>query len=524
MENIKTLKDLLHSAAEKFGDKTFLKYIKNDVIKEKSFRRLEEDAKAISSMITYMSPSGPCNVSLIGNTTYEYAAVYFGIVSAQCTAVTLDAKLPLEDLCSLIERSDSKIVFLDDNYIKYANSILNRCPLVHCIINMQSDESGDDARSLRMMMKNVARLGGAAELINADLKREPLPQDCATIIYTSGTTGISKGVMLSHANLVNNVFCSDEKLDENTVKLTVLPINHAIALTADLLNGLRFGYTLCINGPVMQLEKNLKLFEPNTMIVVPMIAQSLLKRVKARNRRLNDIKKAAKEVFGKNFDFIFTGGAPLTQELIDAYMEMGFEIRQGYGMSECSPKISAGIQGDPYQDSCGRVMRDCEVRIKDGELQVKSPSVMMGYYKDEENTAAAFTDDGWLRTGDIAEIKEADGRKYIYITGRLKNLIITDSGENVSPEELEEKINAEDVISEVVVYAKDNKIVAEIIQNSDATGTSVIGEAEEIIRSTIDRINEGLPLYKRIQTVKIRGDEFEKTTSGKIKRSAFDKD
>ncbi|MCC8161096.1 MAG: AMP-binding protein [Oscillospiraceae bacterium] len=521
MQEIKTLKDLLHHAAERFGDKTFLKYIKGGVIKEKSFKRLEEDAAAISSMVTYMSPSGPCHVSLIGMTTYEYIAVYFGIVGAQCAVVNLDAKLSIEDLCSLITRSDSKIVFLDNNYIKYANAILNRCPMVHCIINMQSDESGDNTRSLRMMMKNVSRLGGAAQLINADLKREPSAEDCATIIYTSGTTGVSKGVMLSHANLVDNVFCSEDKLDENDVKLTVLPINHAIALTADILNGLRFGYTICINDSVMRLEKNLKLFEPTTMIVVPMIAESLSRRVKAKNKRIGDMKKAAQEVFGKNFNFIFTGGAPLTQELIDTHTEMGYEIRQGYGMTECSPKISTGVPGDPYQDSCGRLSLGCEARIVDGELQVKSPSVMMGYYKDEENTALAFTEDGWLKTGDLGSIAEADGHKFIYITGRLKNLIITDSGENVSPEELEEKISAEDVISEVVVYEKDNKIVAEIIQNPDVTGTEVTSEAESIIQGAIDRINEGLPLYKRIQTVKMREDEFEKTTSGKIKRAAL---
>ncbi|MCC8170067.1 MAG: AMP-binding protein [Oscillospiraceae bacterium] len=521
MNNIKTLKDLLYDAAERFGDKVFLKYIKNDIVKEKSFNRLKEDAMQISSMMTYMSPSGPCNVSLIGTTTYEYIAVYFGIVSAQCSAVTLDAKLSIEDLCSLIRRSDSRIVFLDNNYIGYANAILNRCPYVHCIVNMQSDESGDDARSLRMMMKNVSRLGGPAQLISSELKREPKPEDCATIIYTSGTTGVSKGVMLSHANLVDNVFCSDDKFTPDDVKLTLLPINHAIALTADMLNGLRFGYTLCINDSMMKLEKNLKLFEPTTMIVVPMIAESLLKRVRAKNRRINDIKKSAREVFGNNFNMIFTGGAPLRPETIAEYQAMGFDVCQGYGMTECSPKISTGIPGDPFPDSCGRLSRGCDIRVVDGEIQVKSPSVMMGYYKDEENTKAAFTEDGWLRTGDIGHVVEQDNVKFVYITGRLKNLIITNSGENVSPEELEEKINAEDVISEVVVYAKDTRIVAEIIQNSDATGTESSAEAESIIQGAIDRINEGLPLYKRIQTVKMRDEEFEKTTSGKIKRRSL---
>ncbi len=521
MENIKTLKDLLADAAERFGDKTFLKYIKKDEIKEKSFKRLKEDADEISTIVTYMSPSGPCNVSLIGNTTYEYIAVYLGVVSARCAAVNLDAKLSIEDLCSLIRRSDSRIVFLDNNYTGYTNAILNRCPYVHCIINMQSDESGDNARSLRMMMRNVANLGGPAQLINAELKREPLAEDCATIIYTSGTTGVSKGVMLSHANLVDNVFCSDDKIDSSDVKLTLLPINHSIALTADMLNGLRFGYTLCINDSMMKLEKNIKLFEPTTMTVVPMIAESLLKRVHAKNKRLNDIKKAAKEVFGNNFKMIFAGGAPLRPETIEEYNAMGFDVRQGYGMTECSPKISTGVTGDPFPESCGRVSRGMDIRVVDGEIQVKGPSVMMGYYKDEENTKAAFTPDGWLRTGDIGRIVEQDGLKFVYITGRLKNLIITDSGENVSPEELEEKLSAETVISEVVVYAKDNRIVAEIIQNSEATGTESATEAETIIQGAIDRINEGLPLYKRIQTVKLREEEFDKTTSGKIKRRSL---
>lgn len=524
MNNIKTIKDLLNSAAERFGDKTFIKYEKNGEMKEKSFNRLRDDAMTISSMITYMSPSGPCQVSMIGTTSYEYIAVYCGVVCAQCAAVTLDAKLGIEDLCSLIRRSDSKIVFLAKDFISYANGILNRCPDVHCIINMHSDESDEETRSLRMMMRNIQRFGGAAQLVNADLKREPKPEDMAMVVFTSGTTGVSKGVMLSHSNIVHNAFCSWSEMSKDEVKLSLLPINHVTAMAGDLFNGLRFGFTVCINGPMKNLEKNLKKFEPTTMVVVPMIAESLANRVDARFKRYKDKKKAIESVFGPNFKMLQTGGAPINPETIERYADMGIEVCQSYGMTECTAKVSTGVCGDGHKTSCGRIVRDCQVRVVDGELQVKSPSVMMGYYKDEENTKAAFTEDGWFRTGDIGHVEWDNGYGYIYITGRLKNLIITDNGENVSPEELEEKIGAESVISEVVVYAKDNKIVAEILQNPDETGTADSREAEQIIKGAIDRINEGLPPYKRIQTIKLRDEDFEKTTSGKIKRHTLDKD
>lgn len=524
MDNIKTIKDMLFYAADKFGDNVFVKYEKNGEVKEKTYARLRDDAVTISSMITYMSASGPCQVSMIGTTSYEYIAVYFGVVLAQCSAVTLDAKLGVEDLCSLIRRSDSKIVFLAKDFESYANEILNRCPDVHCIINMHSDESDEDTRSLRMMMRNIQRFGGAAELINSELKREPKPEDRAMIMYTSGTTGLSKGVMLSHSNIVSSVFCSWDSMNENDVKLTALPINHITAMVGDLLNCMRYGITMCINGPMKNLEKNLKKYQPTCMILVPMIAESLANRVDARFKRYKDKKKAVESVFGPNFKMMQTGGAPINPETIERYKDFGIEICQCYGMTETAAKISTGVAGDGHKDSCGRVVRNCEVRVVDGELQVKGPNIMMGYYKDEENTAKAITEDGWLRTGDIGHVEWDNGFGYVYITGRLKNLIITDNGENVSPEELEEKIGAENVISEVVVYAKDNKLVAEIKQNSEETGTEDDEEAQKIIKGAIDRINEGLPPYKRIQVIKMRDTDFEKTTSGKIKRHTLNKD
>lgn len=222
----------------------------------------------------------------------------------------------------------------------------------------------------------------------------------------------------------------------------------------------------------------------------------------------------AKKVFGTSLHTIYSGGAYLNPALIDEFAQYGIELIQGYGMTEFSPRIAANVRGYVKKESVGVVIPGGEVKIEDGEILVKGKSRMIGYYKDEEETSKALSGE-WLRTGDLGYIDEDN---FIFITGRKKNLIILANGENVSPEELENKYNGWLLAKELMVYSEDGKIIAEMFQNEDLVKLKGITNVEEVFAKKTDEINAELPLYKRIVKTIVRSSEFDKTVSGKIKR------
>ena len=263
----------------------------------------------------------------------------------------------------------------------------------------------------------------------------------------SGTTGKSKGVMLTHRNLVENATCLDMKLPERNVILSVLPIHHAYCLSMDILKGISLGAIICINDSLMRVAKNIKLFKPNMILMVPLMIETFAKK-------LEDVKdlpeKVVKEaVFGSQFHTICSGGAYLNPEYIELFERFGIQILQGYGMTECSPVISTTVAWNVKKNSVGQLLPNCEAKTVDGELWVRGSSVMQGYYKMPEETKTALKD-GWLCTGDLGYVDE---ERFIYLTGRKKNLIITKNGENVSPEELENKLSSSRLVQEVLVLS-----------------------------------------------------------------------
>ena len=339
----------------------------------------------------------------------------------------------------------------------------------------------------------------------------------AEIVYTSGTTGKGKGVMLSHANYVDNTFCRDGEATEEDSLLTLLPIHHVYCYTCDILLSLRYGTTVCVNDSMMRIPQNLKLFQPTIIQLVPMIAATIYKQIKAAaaaNPQI-PVKMIATGVFGGRLKGIYSGGAYLDPELIKAYAEFGIPIAQGYGMTECSPRISSIKFDEGSFGDVGIIVNGCEVKTVDGELLVKSPSVMAGYYKDPEAIAEALTPDGWLRTGDLGYVEN----NRIYITGRKKNLIILSNGENVSPEELENKFVSADIVADVLVYAEDGTITAEIFPDPQYCKDMTAEEVSAAITELIGKINKTVASSKTIRRIRLRNVEFEKTTSKKIKRT-----
>ncbi len=346
-----------------------------------------------------------------------------------------------------------------------------------------------------------------------EFSAEIAPEQLCTILFTSGTTGKSKGVMLSHRNLTDNAVCLDLKFPVGMVTMTLLPINHVYCLTMDIIKGLFIGVTSCINDSIMHVQKNLKLFKPEMVLLVPMVIESIYAKLKAAGNMIPK-KMVAKAAFGGNLKIVCSGGAYLDPDYVDKFADYGITILQGYGMTECSPVISTNLPWESKKGSVGKLMPNCEAKVVDEEIWVRGSSVMMGYYKMPEETAEAL-EDGWLKTGDLGYVDEDN---FVYITGRKKNLIILANGENVSPEEMENQLSRNDLVKEILVREKDHVIEAEIFPDYDYAKKKRIHDIHAKLQQILDDYNKDAPLYKRIHSLVVRETEFDKTTAKKIKR------
>lgn len=319
--------------------------------------------------------------------------------------------------------------------------------------------------------------------------------------------------MLTHRNLAENATCLDMKLPKRTVVLSVLPVHHAYCLTMDILKGMTLGAIICINDSLLRVAKNIKLFQPNMILMVPLMIETMAKKLEDAAGLPPEIVK--KEVFGENFHTICSGGAYLNPAYIDLFRRYGITILQGYGMTECAPVISTTVPWNIRKESVGQLLPNCEAKTVDKELWVRGSSVMRGYYKMPEETAEALTEDGWLRTGDLGYVDE---ERFVYLTGRKKNLIITKNGENVSPEELENKIGEHRLVQEILVREKNGVIEAEIFPDYEYAKKKEITEIQTVLQEVVDAYNKTAPAHKRVYSLKVRDTEFEKTPSKKIKR------
>ena len=343
----------------------------------------------------------------------------------------------------------------------------------------------------------------------------PSAEDIATIIFTSGTTGKSKGVMLTQNNLASNVEAVKISAEPGTAMLSVLPIHHAFCLVMDWLKGFSQGATICINDSLLHMVRNMSIFKPDIMLMVPMMIETIYKRLAAADPQ---IPKAvlAEKVFGEKLQTIFTGGAHLDPYYIDRFAEYGVQILEGYGMSECSPVISNNTPENHKPGSIGKPLENVEIRFENGEILVKGTSVMKGYYQMPDETAETLKD-GWLHTGDKGYMDE-DG--YLFINGRVKNLIILSNGENVSPEEIENKLALNPLVGEVIVTGEDNGLTARIYPEQAVVEAKALDT--EMIRSQLqeflDEYNKNQPTYRRITGLVIRKNPFIRSTTKKIRR------
>ena len=449
------------------------------------------------------------HIALVGTNSVEWIEAYMSVVTSNNTAVPLDAALPAAELAELIDRSDSEGVFLGAKFASLAGEIMASCPKVRKIWIL-SDEAAAGTETMYDLIK-------AGE--NAEEPAEPKEDDISMIVYTSGTTGKSKGVILTQSNLYTNVEAVLYDMDTGLIFLSVLPVHHCFCLVMDWLNGFRMGAVLCINDSLMHMVRNMSIFEPDVMLMVPLMAETIYKRLRTADPSI-PAEVIAKKVFGRNLKYIFTGGAHLEPYYIEEFKKYGIDVYEGYGMSECSPVISSNKIGDSKAGSIGRPLPNVEIKFEDGEILVRGTSVMRGYYKMKKETEETLKD-GWLHTGDKGYIDE-DG--FLFINGRVKNLIILSNGENISPEEIENRLGVNDIVGEMIVTGDGDMLTARIYPDPDMT----VGMSEEEIRAALQEILDGYnrqqPTYKQLTKLVVRKYPFLKNTTRKIIRSEVYRD
>ena len=504
-----TIRELLAAAEQDFGAQDAFRYKVKDSgngkkevrIEAKTYTQLKEDSECFSAVLAELGQQGK-HIAIVGPTSYSWVVAYFGTADSGSVVVPLDANLPEADLCELIDRADVTTLVYDEAKAGVAQMAAQRCTKLEHILCMSEPHGIAKEQSMWEL------IGGQ----HAGFDYAPQPDQLATIMFTSGTTGKSKGVMLTHRNLAENATCLDMGLESGIVILSVLPIHHAYCLSMDILKGISIGSVICINDSLLRVAKNIKLFEPNMILMVPLMIETLAKKLEEAAWIPAPLVKA--KVFGKQFHTVCSGGAYLNPAYLEMFQKYGITIWQGYGMTECSPVISTNY-GDFMKDgSVGRLMPICEAKVVDEEIWVKGSSVMQGYYNMPQETAETLAD-GWLKTGDLGYVDE-DG--YLFLTGRKKNLIITPNGENVSPEEIENKLGENRLVQEVLVRESEGVIEAEIFPDHEYAGKKKIKDVQGELQKIIDVYNQGAPLYKRVFRLKVRETEFEKNTTKKIKR------
>lgn len=552
---IRDLKDMVNTSAMIYGDRNaFL--VKNapggDYVPVK-FSQLKTDIDELGTAFMDLGLTGK-KVAVIGENRYEWVVTYLAVVNGVGVIVPLDRELPAREVHNLLERAEVSAIVYSSKVGSVVEEAIQGIESIEYVISMDALDHTDNRMSLKKLQRAGKRLLLEEKrfFLDAEIDREAM----CSLLFTSGTTGLAKGVMLSHKNLTANVYNMSKYVDvsNNWTGLSVLPMHHTYELTCHVFTCIYQGCCIAICEGLKYIVKNMAEAKATVMLGVPLIFESMHKKVwkqaeasgkadkmrtaiqlsktlgKFNIKATKKLFKSVHQAMGGHMQMFISGAAAIDPAVIEDFNAMGITMFQGYGMTENSPIIS--VNKDRYfkPASVGLPMPGTEVRIIDadengvGEVICRGDSVMLGYYNNPEETAKVLVD-GWLHTGDYGYF-DKDG--FLYIAGRKKNVIVTKNGKNIFPEEVEFYLNKSDYIQEVVVWGFDDEktgdtvVQAEIFPDYPAVeekyGKISEDELKRILKKEIDGINEHMPLYKRVKRFEIREEEFEKTTTRKIKR------
>ena len=539
---ITDLKDMLKKSGEKYGEKIAYKIRKENGYKEITHKEVRKMVDGLGTKLIDMGLKDK-RIAVIGENRYEWEIAYLSIVCGTGIVVPLDKSLPENELESLIERSKAEAIICSQKYVE----ILKRTDLKYIIsMDLEKDENGiiSQKRLISEGMKLVQN--GDTRFTNAKIDNEKM----SIMLFTSGTTSISKAVALSHKNICSNLMDISSILDVNSsdVFLSFLPLHHVFECTVGFLFSLYVGAETVFCDGIRHIPENLAEYKVSVMASVPAIYERLFKIIKKHLEKQGKVEQILedeekykdssmekkKEVFkeihdllGGNIKLFISGAASLEPSIEEKFRRLGFNMVQGYGLTETSPVVAIGNKKYHKTGSIGKCVPSDEVKLLDvnkdgiGELAVKGPNVMLEYYENKEATEKVLKDE-WFQTGDLARIDE-DG--YIFICGRKKSVIVLKNGKNIFPEEMETLINKEDGVEESFIFGKpiskdpnDIKIFVKIVYNKESFEGKTETEIKEYFNEKIKSINKTMPHYKAIRGIIISDKPLIKTTTNKIKR------
>ena len=538
------------------GDKTCYKYFEQGALKEMTYADVYDMLHQVAGAFDSLGLKGK-RVAVIGDTSPQWLCTYMGALASGTIIIPMDKELALPEIEKFLEIVEADAIVYSKSFNEKFVTTIGTHPTLKKFIPINADYDSSFSEKV-LPFADMLEIGQAAINNGYTVGMVKNRDEMCEMLFTSGTTGTSKCVMLSQKNIFAAVSAAIDTVcfSKDDVLVSVLPVHHTYELMC-LMAELAYGMTTCINDSLRHVMKNFALFKPTGLVLVPMFLNTMYKRIWTEAERTGKAKvlkaalatsrnllkvgidmrqtlfKSVRDAFGGRLDHIICGGAKLNPDLITGFEDFGISVFEGFGITECSPLVAVTPYYARKLGAIGPSVPCCRVRIEPngeetpegypmGEVQVKGDNVMIGYYNNPEANADVFTNDGWFRTGDVGYL-DSDG--YIYITGRIKFVIVLENGKNVFPEEIEEYLDTIETISECCVIGRkssdSDEIVLTAVVYPDFTKFAKDVDDDTVkdtIRKAINATNKKLPTYKQIKAVEIRKTEFEKTTTKKIKR------
>lgn len=550
---LKTLKDIILKKCDEYSENTaFLeKDKKTKEFQGITYKKLKEDVISLSTALSIKYNLLGKKIAIIGENSYNWYMSYMAVTTGTGIVVPLDKELPENEIINLINRSDAKCIIYSGKKKNAIDSIRSKLPSDILYISMDKDGKGQDI-ALPDVLEEGKKLVSEGE--EWYYNQEISPDDFRILIFTSGTTSTSKGVMLCHRNVISNLDGATEilKVDVKDRFFSVLPMHHIYEMIVTCMYAIANGSSVAICEGLKYISKDIKNTSPTVLVCVPLLVEHICKRInktieeqkkeKTVKRLINITNKMGKigyalkraifsqihNSLGGRLKYILVSAAPVEKELINQVEGFGYVVFQGYGLTETA-SIVAGTREETRRAGTVGTACNCEIKIdapkgKDGEILVKGNNVMLGYYNDENATKEAI-ENNWFHTGDIGHF---DDKNNLVITGRCKNVIVTNNGKKIFPEELENEINKIDMVKESMVYGDGegtNMSVCAIVTLDEEELKAFYGDdmpdkktIKTKIWEGIKAINDKMVSYKAVKNLKVRDKDFEKTTTMKIKR------
>lgn len=536
-KKFESIREMMEMAVADAGQKIAYKYkAKDDEIVSVSFEAFYNMTQNLGAALTDMG-FGYSHIACVGENSYPWIVTYLTALQSGGVFVPVDKELPTAEMLHVLTDSDSEILFYDKKREPWIMEHRASLPQIKYFIGF--DRSVDEGEFLSFYGL-VEKGKSCSKLDYKNLTHNY--SEMKMLVYTSGTTGVAKGVMLTENNLVASVYYGLQVSKVNEVGLSVLPYHHTYEAVCDILVSIHYHSTLCINDSIKNVLKNMTIFKPEYIYIVPAFAEAFYRGIKANIRkqgkeetfskgiklsnmlrkigidRRRDLFKSVLDAFGGKLVRIVCGGAPIRPELGKFFDDIGIVMTGGYGITECSPLVCVNKEDKNNFSTAGFRLPCLEWRIDSpaedgiGEICVKGDVVMKGYYKNPEKTAEALQN-GWFYTGDYGYITKDD---QLVITGRKKNIIVLANGKNIYPEEIEAYIQEISYVEEVIVsgikneHGEETGLMAEIYSPEAK-------EKEDVLADVKTALSE-LPNYKHVSKIVMRSEPFAKTTSNKIKR------